>query len=229
MSLSELIDRIERSARRRSITLIVGHDGALIVRAPIHAPDSMILDAVTRNRSWVLRKKTEAKNARASLPVTPFVFYLGEKYPVTTVEGQDSPLLFDSGVKISAVYAERASVIVKSWLFQRAEETLIPRAAELAARFGLSLARVRVGDAGKRWGSCSGKKSVNLNWRLVMTPPKIADYIIIHELAHLRELNHSPAYWRIVASMDPDYGVSERWLRKNSPLLLSWELSGPVG
>jgi len=71
-----------------------------------------------------------------------------------------------------------------------------------------------------RWGSCSRRSTISLNWRLVQVPPFVSDYILLHELAHLREMNHSRRFWHVVEQMCPDYHIAERWLKEHSRLLL---------
>jgi hypothetical protein len=90
---------------------------------------------------------------------------------------------------------------------------------ELAKQHGLPVSRVRVGDQRSRWGSCSSRGTVSLNWRLMLTPAFVREYIIVHELMHLREMNHSKRYWRWVANAFPDFERAERWLREHAYLL----------
>ncbi|MDA1277819.1 MAG: SprT family zinc-dependent metalloprotease [Verrucomicrobia bacterium] len=93
------------------------------------------------------------------------------------------------------------------------------RVMELARQHNFPVRKVTVRNQRSRWGSCSVRGTISLNWRLVQTPESVRDYIILHELAHMREMNHSPRFWLEVARVCPDYAVSERWLKKNSKLL----------
>ena len=106
--------------------------------------------------------------------------------------------------------------------FRRLAARELPaRVHELAALHGCAVLRVSVRNQRTRWGSCSRKGAISLNWRLVQVPESVRDYIILHELMHLREMNHSPRYWAHVASVCPDYRESEGWLRARSGLLAS--------
>jgi predicted metal-dependent hydrolase len=87
--------------------------------------------------------------------------------------------------------------------------------AELAPQIGVRYDRIAIKGQSTRWGSCSSKRNLNFNWRLMMAPPGAVDYVIIHELCHLKELNHSPRFWALVAQHCPDYRRWERWLKVN--------------
>ena len=95
-----------------------------------------------------------------------------------------------------------------------------PRMAELARRMGLSFDRLAIRAQKTRWGSCSAKRSINLNCLLVLVPEEVRDYVMIHELCHLRHLNHSPAFWKMVEYYDPDYRQHRRWLREHEQVLI---------
>jgi predicted metal-dependent hydrolase len=105
-------------------------------------------------------------------------------------------------------------------LRKRAVEELPERLRALATLHGLTVASVHIRNQKSRWGSCSPARRICLNWRLVLMPDFVRDYIMIHELMHLRRLDHSPTFWKLVAAADPDYDVARRWLRKNKHLLV---------
>jgi predicted metal-dependent hydrolase len=96
---------------------------------------------------------------------------------------------------------------------------LPPRVLELAARHGLTVRRITVRSQKSRWGSCSRRGTISLNWRLIQTPAFVSDYICLHELMHLRQMNHSPGFWREMERVCPDYRMAERWLKEHSGLL----------
>ena len=100
-----------------------------------------------------------------------------------------------------------------------AEVELVPRTLELAALHRETIRRITVRDQRSRWGSCSSQKTISLNWRLIQAPPHVRDYIILHELMHLREMNHSARFWREVAAVCPDYPRAESWLKAHGGLL----------
>lgn len=104
-------------------------------------------------------------------------------------------------------------------LRRRAVAELPERLAALAARFGLAVSRVSVRDQRTRWGSCSRRGHICLNWRLVLMPDWIAEYVMVHELMHLKRMDHSMRFWRLVASACPRYQEARQWLREHDPIL----------
>jgi predicted metal-dependent hydrolase len=101
----------------------------------------------------------------------------------------------------------------------RARTELPPRLLEIAAEHGLTVTAVSIRNQRTRWGSCGPDGTISLNWRLVLMPPAVRDYVLIHELMHLKRLDHSPAYWKLVAAACPEYRESRQWLRINGPAL----------
>ena len=114
-----------------------------------------------------------------------------------------------------ATRAPAPSDLVQPELRARAKRELPPRLLELAAELGLVVSKVSVRNQRRRWGSCSPSGHVCLNWRLVSMPPWVRDYVIIHELMHLRRMDHSKKFWKLVAQACPDYEAARRWLREH--------------
>ena len=108
---------------------------------------------------------------------------------------------------------------IQNHLRNLASEELPPRVMELAALHGVNVFRVTVRNQKSRWGSCSRRGTISLNWRLIQTPDFVRDYIILHELAHRRQMNHSEKFWQEVERLFPDYLQAERWLKQHSNLL----------
>jgi predicted metal-dependent hydrolase len=104
-------------------------------------------------------------------------------------------------------------------LRERARTDLPARLQELAAGLGMTVAAVSIRNQRTRWGSCGRDGHISLNWRLVLMPPAVRDYVLIHELMHLRRLDHSKAYWKLVAAACPGYREARQWLRQHGPAL----------
>ncbi len=104
-------------------------------------------------------------------------------------------------------------------LREQARRDLPFRLHELAAQHGLVVSRVSIRNQRSRWGSCGRDGHICLNWRLVLMPPEVRDYVLVHELMHLRRMDHSPAFWRLVAEAMPDYAAARQWLRRHAPAL----------
>jgi predicted metal-dependent hydrolase len=114
---------------------------------------------------------------------------------------------------------ERRPIEDDKTLRHQARRELPARLLELATRYGLAVSRVSVRNQRARWGSCGRDGHICLNWRLVLMPASVRDYVLVHELMHLRRMDHSPAYWRLVAEACPDYRSARDWLRRHGPSL----------
>ena len=105
---------------------------------------------------------------------------------------------------------------IRSVLSARALERIRERLAWYAPRIGRHPGRVTIREQKSRWGSCSSRGNLNFNWKLIMAPPQVLDYVVIHELCHLHEFNHSPRFWALVAAQMPDYGIWKKWLKAHA-------------
>ena len=111
---------------------------------------------------------------------------------------------------------DRPSAVEMRALREQAKRELPPRLLELAAQHALTVARISIRNQRSRWGSCSRSGHICLNWRLAQMPAMVRDYVLIHELMHLKRMDHSPAFWKLVAAACPEYKKSRAWLRKQS-------------
>jgi predicted metal-dependent hydrolase len=145
--------------------------------------------------------------------------YLGKAYPLTLVEHQRPALVFDRHFYLDRSNLPRAQAVFTAWYREQARGVLEQRVAWCARQYGLAAKGVRITSARTRWGSCSSRGTLNFTWRLVMAPLEIIDYVVIHELAHLKEKNHSPAFWQLVERMLPDFRWRRDWLKKNGHIL----------
>ncbi|UOF92114.1 M48 family metallopeptidase [Fodinisporobacter ferrooxydans] len=116
--------------------------------------------------------------------------------------------------------------VLLEWYKQNARQLIPERVRLLSKRMNLSYNRITLKDQKTRWGSCSSLRNLNFNWRLIMAPPDVLDYVVIHELAHLREMNHSKQFWSIVEQFMPQYRIHKDWLKENGAQLFT--LKGDV-
>mgnify|MGYP002136691233 CR=1 FL=1 len=220
-----------RRARRKSIGFVVSPDG-LSVSAPRWVGQGDIDQALRAKSAWILRKLGEQRDRRRHLEASRIEWRDGASLPFL---GEPLVLRLDpravgaqlaqvpDGVRelrIGLAPAAAASQIrdtVQSWLQQEALRHFEGRCAHFAERLGVTLRRLRLSAAQTRWGSASADGSVRLNWRLIHFGPAIIDYVVAHELAHLREMNHSPAFWDVVRSVIPDLDARRAALK--SPVL----------
>ena len=218
-------------SKRKTLALVIGPDGSLTVRAPLRLPQSAI-DAFVRDKSdWIRQKQTEAhqRSERCGRPPgLPYRFesgeaflYLGKSYPLELVARQKGALIFDGTFKLKREIQPQAAKVFEAWYKAQARNLFAYRLAELSDQTGLNYVSLRLSSARTRWGSCSSRGTISLNWKLIMAPPEVIDYVIIHELAHVQEKNHSKSYWTLVERLLPDYRLRRGWLKTNG-LCLSW-------
>jgi predicted metal-dependent hydrolase len=195
--------RIRRSPRARRATLRVGpfHGAELVV--PLRTSDREAARIIERHRDWIDRraaKAHEAEQARLGLD-RPGVMWLGGEAHPTDLAGE----------ALGRAYRREA---------RRRLEASVRRES---ARLGLEgWRRITVRDQRTRWGSCSTSGQLSFNWRLVMPPPRVLDYVVIHELCHLRRRDHSPAFWRLLDEAMPDGREQRAWLRRHGAELLAY-------
>lgn len=196
-------------SKRKTLAIEVSKQGELVVRAPLKMAGWRIERFLTKNEAWIERNLAEAR-AKAELarkkfePGEQFLF-LGERVPFEQIVGDQ------------VVNEPRAHF--KAWYRAHANEHILPRVPELASQHGYEYARVRLSNAKRTWGSCSGKNNIGISWRLIMAPPECIDYVIIHELVHTMHKHHGVWFWKRVERALPEYRTHRRWLRDNEHLL----------
>jgi predicted metal-dependent hydrolase len=218
------IDQVVRS-RRRTFSIEIERDGRLIVRAPNRASVRAIREVVEGKRRWIERKQARVRERCAEAHPRRFVegesfLYLGEAYPLS-LDGRDGmPIAFDgSRFVLSDEYVANARNVFAAWYRERAREHIAERMERYSSAAGIGCGEVRITSARRRWGSCTVKGNLCFTWRLVMAPPDVIDYVVVHELAHIKHPNHSSMFWTEVASIMPDFERRRRWLRENEHLL----------
>jgi predicted metal-dependent hydrolase len=147
------------------------------------------------------------------------IFFRGIPQKLEIIPGAGAARVAVAGLEFEISPGSRARTVIEAHLRSIAAPELVSRTLEMAAQQQLEVGRVQVRDQRSRWGSCSTRKTICLNWRLIQTPEFVRDYIIIHELMHLREMSHSAKFWAHVAAACPGYMDAERWLRKHARLL----------
>ncbi len=217
------IDRLVRT-RRRTIAVVVERDGRVTVRAPLRAPAAQIDEFVRSHADWIARTRARLL-AHPPPPAPRYVDgesfpYLGQHYPLRLVPPQRPALTFDGrAFRLSRRAQARAQAAFVRWYRARALEVLSGRVQAVAAAHGFHYDRIRISSARTRWGSCSSRGTLSFTYRLIMAPPAVVDYVVVHELVHTRIRNHSKVFWRAVGEIMPDYKDRVRWLRKNGPSL----------
>ena len=221
-----------RRARRRSIGFVVGAEG-LTVSAPRWVSVADVEVALREKQAWILRKLHEQQDRAQRLAASKVdwrdgtgIPFLGETVilvldaRVTGAQLNTDALALPGVPRLTlhlglphTAQPEQIRDTVQSWLQRQARRIFEERCALFAPRLGVRMRRLSLSSASTRWGSASADGSIRLNWRLVHFGLPVIDYVVTHELAHLREMNHSPAFWEVVRSVLPDFERSRGALR----------------
>lgn len=145
--------------------------------------------------------------------------YLGKHYRLQVFDADNEQIKFKQKFIIHKTKETQADLLFKAWYSQKAQQKIAPRVALYAKNLGLSYNMVKIADVKYRWGSCTPNGNLIFNWRLIKAPIFVIDYIIVHELAHLIESNHSAYFWRIVKTNAPNYEKAKDWLKQHGELL----------
>ena len=206
--------------RARRYLLRLQPDGTVRVTIPRRGTVAAAREFAARNIGWLERqfqRLAAHPPAPAAWTIGTEILFRGE--PVRLAAEADGSIRFGTErVPVAAGVTELRPALQRH-LRQRAAQELPPRVWELAGQHGVTVARVTVRNQKTRWGSCSRRGTISLNWRLIQAPGFVRDYIILHELAHRRQMNHSEKFWQEVARLCPDYPQAEQWLKLHGKLL----------
>lgn len=219
--VGDLSFEIQRSDRRRSLQITVERDGDLRLYAPTDCPTSTLTDFVREKRFWIYTKLAEKDLLRGPVRKKKFRSgegfpYLGRSYRLLLVDEQPVPMKLDHGrftLRRSDLPRARASFI--RWYRDHAEPWLRRKVDEYAPRVRVEPGGITVRDLGYRWGSCGRGGRLYFHWKTILLPPRIVEYVVVHELIHLHEAHHTPAFWRRLERAMPDFEERKRWLAEN--------------
>jgi predicted metal-dependent hydrolase len=206
---------VRRSARARRLALrIPGHDDSVELVLPSRAPESDGIAFLRSRASWVLERldRLPRRIPFADGAVLPLA---GEPHLLRCVPGRGMPVVVDGREILVSGRPEHMARRVGDWLRSEAKRQIAPLADEKAAIIGGTVSRITIRDQKSRWGSCAPGGRLSFNWRLVLAPPSVMDYVVAHEVAHIAEANHSPAFWRVVDRLTADRGAGRAWLRRD--------------
>lgn len=207
------IVRISNRARR--ISLKITPRGELVIVSPRTLSTRRIDQLLQEYAGWISKHKRKVPEVKLHDGAEISIYGDNEKIVYAESAGKRHTIEdSDAGLIVRAEIGEHEQVL-KKWLLKNAKQGIIARVEELAEQFGFKYNKVAVRDQGTRWGSCSAQKNLNFSWRLMLAPLTILDYVIIHELAHTKQMNHSDKFWKIVQECMPDYRTQRKWLREN--------------
>jgi len=207
-----------KRSQRRTIGLSIDHRG-LRIGAPLRARQGDIESLIQQHGQWVLDKLAAWRDRPAPEKLAvidgTIIFTLGEPLTVAISESKRASWQFaDNQLRLNISPTVDANQLLEKALREKARATFTERLAHYAPLLGVGLPPLRLSSARTRWGSCSHHGGIALNWRLIFMPLAIVDYVVAHELAHLKEMNHSPRFWSVVEQLCPDWKARRLELRQ---------------
>lgn len=213
-------------SKRKTASLRIKQDGTVEVRGPRLMSDAFVRDFVRAKSDWIIQKRKEVIEHQKKKRTHDFksgdVFqYLGEEYVLTLVaagrkrvellrEEPNKMMVHTTSFEPKAVEKQ-----IKEWYKNQVTTYIEERVAYYSQMIPGKVASITMENRKTRWGSCNSRGELTLNWRLIMAPPEIIDYVVVHEMCHLKHMDHSKEFWRAVGSVLPDYKVRVKWLKEN--------------
>lgn len=209
---------------RKTITITVERDRRVVVRAPMNTSSETIHKLVEEKKHLIYKRINGPNKYPIPKPYKEFVsgesiLFLGRYFKLRVVNEDFDGVVFDNNFLISKSNRQKGNILIRDFYIQQAEEKIIPRIVRFADRLGVHHEKISILDLKYRWGSCTPKHNLNFNWRIIMAPIYVVDYIIVHELAHLIEPNHTSDFWNIISVQLPDFQKAKSWLKQNGDLL----------
>lgn len=226
LSISNVEIHVRRSDRRQTIGLTLERDGSVIASVPLCTPLGEVERQLRGRELWLhsalSRRTALTLQASAKQYVSGEGFqYLGRAYRLRVLRATAADEEIPELRLLRGMFLLRGDCATQGrdcfvrWYSARAKNWLTEKMPRLQRRVGVEVHRVSVMDLGFRWASCSESGRVNFHWRTIMLPPELVEYIVVHELCHLVEHNHTPRFWSLVRRADRDFERKERWLKEN--------------
>jgi predicted metal-dependent hydrolase len=223
MSISDLDIEYRLSPRRRSIGLVVTTQGRVVVTMPPGTSKENLARAFTKHRAWIERQVAERKAAWSRLQAG-VAYFLGQPFRLTALRGaQGAVSLNENQLQVPLPGDAALWPPLKAWYQEQALRVIEARVNHFGALRGLKVGPVELKEWKRRWGECHPDGKLRFNWRLIMCPLEVIDYVVVHELAHLAVPGHNPRFWSQVGAVLPDYARRRRWLNRAGAPFLLWQ------
>ncbi len=215
---------LTRRKGQKRINIRITQTGRVMVSAPSNIPKSQIASTVAAKQSWVLKHLDTLKAHRERHNPLSTLLIRGEVFSVKVNQGKrkrGGAVIREKLLMVDTFSGdpETALPVIETFLKKLAKEELEPQARRISQKLKIPFDRLFFRNQRTRWGSSSGRGNISINWRIIMTPPGVQDYLIVHELCHQRHMNHSSAYWHLVERCFPDYKAAEAWLKANRAIM----------
>ena len=221
--------QVERTNRKRTISLQVKHN-KLIIKTPRSVSKKTLDDLIKRKQRWI-KQRAILNFEEQSLKNRKFIdnekfYFRGNEYRLSLILGRKEAVTIEGGL-LKVLYVDDKSLgrsTIKSsleeWYLKESTKILKARTEELAQQMSVKPSGITVKNYNSKWGSCTANNKISYNWRIIMAPDCIVDYLIIHELSHIIEPNHSKNFWYLVGNYCKDLKKKRKWLRENGHKLV---------
>lgn len=218
------IDYSIKYSARKTLSIIVERDRTVVVRAPLNTSEELIEKEINKRKFTLFQKINHPQKYNLPRDRKEFVsgeslLFLGKYHMLEVTEEAVEGVAFDNKFTIGKAHQKEARQLLRAWYINQAEKKIIPKVKHYASQLGVKYQKISILDLKYRWGSCTPKDNINFNWRLIKAPIHVIDYIIVHELSHLLEANHTPEFWNIVSVQLPHYDKAKEWLKGYGDLL----------
>lgn len=212
----EIINYIVLYKNKKNISIKIHGNKELYVYAPVGISNEYIEEVIKSKENWIIKniKKIHENNLNDG----NYIIYRGRKFLKRVEESTIKKIVIKDDsiiIKSPNIDIHNVNHIISSWYLENANIVILNRINELSSKYNLIPSKILIRNQKSRWGSCNSRKEIRLNWRLVLMPDYVMDYIIIHELCHLKHMNHSNSFWSLVHKLDPDFKKSKEWLKEN--------------
>jgi len=225
---NEKIDCKVEKGRRKTIAVSVQSDGTLLIKSPLWVSQKSIIDFLKQKENLILKHRKKTQHIQA-LPACIRIFedatipIYGENLEFSIIYKKEGREIIENpeGKLIlyldqnNVGYEKRAEVLLEKWYRKKGKVIFSTKVEMLAKEMGIKYQSISIKNQKTRWGSCSSKGNLNFKWRLLLMPKEELDYCVIHELAHIKEMNHSALFWNIVAKHMPSYKEKRKFLKEN--------------
>jgi predicted metal-dependent hydrolase len=211
-------------SKRKTATISVERDRQVIIRVPEGLSEQKINEIIQSKEKWILEKlnhnqKYNPINNNKEFVSGETLNYLGRNYQLQITDNEIENIIFDRRFLISKSNQPTANKLFKEWYRAKAIEKIKPITKKFAKNLGVSYKEIKISEMKYRWGSCTPGGNLLFNWRIIKAPLYVVEYVVVHELAHLIEHNHSEDFWNIVSIQLPNYNKAKDWLKLNGEIL----------
>jgi len=221
MKLEDIDITIEKTDRRKTVSIFIERNGSIRVLAPITTSDEKVEAAVKSRAYQIFKKLAKWKELNQGKVNREFVngqsfLYLGRNYRLILAENQEVPLkISGSFFHLDKKHLNKADKVFKDFYKAKAEQKIKERMKLIQEKFQHKPTAIKVLELQNRWASWTPKNGLNFHWKCIMAPVSVLDYIITHEMVHLKHPNHSPEFWNELDKKMPNYRENEDWLKRN--------------